>query len=118
MTDHHHGLCRLEDIPENSGRGFTVDGGEGRPSVDLLAVRRGAEVFVYRNRCPHKGLNLDWVPGNFMDPEGTYIHCANHDALFEVANGRCIAGPCRGAQLTAVQATITADGRVAIRIPE
>jgi|SRR3990172_6120258 len=107
-------LCRLDDIPENSGRGFSVGGGLNR--VDIFVVRRGMQVHAYRNVCPHKGLNLDWVPDQFMDPTGDYIHCSNHDALFRIGDGYCIAGPCRGARLRAVWSCVAAEGTALIHL--
>lgn len=66
-------LCRLEDIPDRAGRGFTVQR-DGR-SHDVFVVRNGAAAHAYHNACPHKGLNLDWRKEQFMDAEGEYIHC-------------------------------------------
>jgi nitrite reductase/ring-hydroxylating ferredoxin subunit len=27
----------------------------------LFAVRRGGQVYVYINRCPHRGVGLEWT---------------------------------------------------------
>lgn len=65
----------------------------------LLAIRRHGRLFVYQNRCPHRGTELDWLPGSFTDPETGLIRCATHGALFEVETGECVAGPCLGQRL-------------------
>lgn len=102
-------LCHIDELPDRAGRGFSVGEGE-----TIFLVRRGQSIYAYRNVCPHKGLNLDWVPDRFMDTSGEYIHCANHDALFRVEDGLCIAGPCRGARLKAIAFRVSDDGAVAL----
>ena len=92
------GLCALADIP---------DGGSVRIETaglrrGYLAVRRGCSVFVYVNRCPHIGAPLDFRPGQFLNLEKTHILCANHGALFDIRDGRCVEGPCAGDRLQAV----------------
>ena len=64
-----------------------------------FAVRHCGAVRAYVNRCPHAGTELDWNPGEFFDESGLYLICSTHGALFEPGNGRCVAGPCRGASL-------------------
>ncbi|TAL06378.1 MAG: Rieske (2Fe-2S) protein, partial [Porticoccaceae bacterium] len=34
--------------------------------------------------------------------DGRHIHCQVHGALFDIATGRCVAGPCAGKHLEAV----------------
>ncbi len=88
-------LCNLEDIPDGGAREF----GDGSASA-LFAVRRGNEVYVYRNRCPHAGTPLNWMPDRFLTSDGTEIICSTHGARFEIGTGRCTSGPCPGAYLT------------------
>lgn len=94
-------LCALSDIPDGGSRGFTLHDAGGR-ALRVFAVRRGDVVHAYLNRCPHRGTPLDWRPDDFLDPEGRHILCATHGAVFQVADGVCIAGPCPGEQLTPV----------------
>lgn len=93
-------LCAVVDIPDGGGKGLTVDGAHG--PLDIFVVRKGTTVSAYVNSCPHIGTPLDWVPDRFMDPSGGYIMCASHGALFDIADGACIAGPCAGARLQRV----------------
>lgn len=102
-------LCTLSALPENEGRGFVVEI-DGEPT-DVVVVRRGDRLFGYRNRCPHRGTTLDWLPDRFMDPEGRHLQCATHDARFEVETGRCVAGPCVGEHLRPVSLAVI-DGQV------
>ncbi len=98
-------LCALADIPDGGSAGIEADG-LGR---SYLALRRGASVFVYVNRCPHIGAPLDFRPGQFLNLEKTHILCSLHWALFNIEDGLCVAGPCAGDRLQAV-ATEVRDG--------
>jgi len=96
-------LCRVEEIPENGAKGFA--GAEGSVT-GLVAIRQGADVYVYENACPHIGTPLDWTPDRFLSADGLFIICATHGAEFTIATGKCISGPCRGDQLTQVNVVI------------
>lgn len=97
-------LCTGESLPEAQGRGFDVDGS------GLLAVRRNGQVFVYRNRCPHRGVPLEWHPDRFLDTSASLIQCATHGALFLIESGECIAGPCEGQSLISIACHEDQDG--------
>ncbi|WP_248796157.1 Rieske (2Fe-2S) protein [Pseudomonas sp. MWU13-2105] len=97
-------LCDSNSLADNSSRGFEVD---GRP---LLAVRRDGRVYVYQNRCPHRGIALEWRPDQFLDPSASLIQCATHGALFLIESGECVAGPCAGQSLVAISCTENAQG--------
>ncbi|MCC6715971.1 MAG: Rieske 2Fe-2S domain-containing protein [Gammaproteobacteria bacterium] len=112
MSGRPHMICRLEDIPESSGRGCTVWLPAAPRRSDIFLVRRGRLVRAYHNCCPHKGLTLDWVADRFMDPAGEYIQCANHDALFRVEDGYCVRGPCAGMRLRSVPVRVNECGEV------
>lgn len=83
-------LCRLDELPDPGSKGLH-QGGKA-----LFAVRQGQQVFVYENRCPHRGIPLEWTPDNFLDHSGRLIQCATHGALFLPDTGECVAGPCSG----------------------
>jgi nitrite reductase/ring-hydroxylating ferredoxin subunit len=73
-------------------------------------VRQGRQVFAYRNRCPHLGIELNFQPDVFLDSERHYIHCINHGALFRIEDGVCIYGPCNGESLEALDVQVIDDG--------
>ncbi|MGH8350354.1 MAG: Rieske (2Fe-2S) protein [Pseudomonas sp.] len=89
-------LCAGAELVNDSSRGFDIDGQK------LFAVRRSGQVYVYINRCPHRGVALEWHPDQFLDPSNSLIQCATHGALFLIEDGECVAGPCAGQALTAV----------------
>lgn len=97
-------LCSSEALPEGESRGFTAAG------QALLAVRRDGCAYLYRNRCPHRGIALEWQPDRFLDASGSLIQCATHGALFLIETGDCVAGPCAGEQLQAIDCLENADG--------
>lgn len=89
-------LCDADYLIEAHSRGFEIDG------LKLLAVRREGNVFVYRNRCPHRGVPLEWMTDEFLDNSASLIQCATHGALFLIETGECVAGPCEGESLGAI----------------
>ena len=97
-------LCRLDELADPGSKGFALK------ERNLFAVRQGQQVYVYENRCPHRGIPLEWVPDQFLDHSGRLIQCASHGALFLPDSGECVAGPCSGESLTPIARHI-ADGK-------
>ncbi|MHC8317772.1 Rieske (2Fe-2S) protein [Pseudomonas sp. LB3P31] len=89
-------FCAGAELPDNSSRGLEIEGRK------LFAVRREGRVYVYINRCPHRGVGLEWQPDQFLDGSNSLIQCATHGALFLIEDGECVAGPCAGQSLTSV----------------
>lgn len=85
-----HFLCTSAELGEGQSRGFT------RENLELLGIRRQGTVYLYRNRCPHRGIPLNWQPDQFLDSSASLITCARHGALFLIESGECVAGPCEG----------------------
>ncbi|TCK17191.1 nitrite reductase/ring-hydroxylating ferredoxin subunit [Thiogranum longum] len=93
-------ICDLSALPEDSSRGFCISTSAGL--ADIFLVRKSGEVRGYLNQCPHTGGPLDWVPDQFLDLDRRLIQCATHDALFRIDDGVCVAGPCAGQSLVAI----------------
>ena len=108
MTDERL-LCRLEEIPDGTSKGFPAAPGA---FTGLFAIRRGRKIWVYVNSCPHIGLPLDPMPDRFLDAKKQAIICSAHGARFRIEDGFCSSGPCYGESLEAVAARIDADGQV------
>jgi nitrite reductase/ring-hydroxylating ferredoxin subunit len=103
-------LCRVTDIPADGAKGFPgLDGA----FTGLVAIRQGDNIYVYENACPHIGTPLDWTPDRFLSADGRTLICATHGAVFTIATGTCISGPCRGDRLTPVDVVIR-DGVILI----
>ncbi len=67
-----------------------------------FAIEFSGKIFAFENRCPHLGVELDWVPGVYFDEEQAYLVCSTHGARFEPDTGECVSGPCVGQSLAAV----------------
>lgn len=89
-------LCRVSDLPEGNARGFDV--GVQR----YIVVRQDHAISVFRNECPHLHIPLEWQTDHFMDPDGEFLQCSTHGALFLPDTGECIFGPCLGRFLISV----------------
>jgi nitrite reductase/ring-hydroxylating ferredoxin subunit len=90
-------VCALADLDDPGSRAFTI--GRGDWPVRGLVVRRHGAVHAYVNRCPHAGHPLNLRPHEFLTPDRNLVVCNSHGALFEMATGYCVAGPCAGASL-------------------
>lgn len=90
-------LCALEEIADPGARSLVLQIGEQR--FHGFVVRHGVEVFGYADQCPHMGLPLAQQLDEYLTPEGTYIACSWHGALFRIEDGGCVGGPCSGAHL-------------------
>ena len=103
-------LCRLDEIPDGEGIGFSLD----REEADRLAgghlqifvVRQGDRVFGFANSCPHLSSPLDWIENQFMTPDKTRIMCATHGAQFRIEDGHCVSGPCEGEALAPLPVSV------------
>ncbi len=103
---------RLLALTELQDGGFAeveavIDG----DAESLILHRDGDHVRAWLNVCPHAGRRLDWAPGQFLKTKEGLLVCAAHGASFELVNGDCVAGPCRGESLRAVAVRVS-DGQV------
>lgn len=94
-------LCQLSDIAEGKAREFSYQDGDER--CDIFIQRVGDEVYAYENSCPHSYIPLNMKEGQFTEKSGKYFMCQNHGALFDLKSGLCLAGPCNGQSLTAIE---------------
>jgi nitrite reductase/ring-hydroxylating ferredoxin subunit len=91
--------CRLgllSEHPDGAARGYVADLGRARRRV--IALRRGGAVLGFADACPHMGVPLAWPKDAYLTPDGRFLRCANHGALFDL-DGQCVFGPCKGERL-------------------
>ena len=96
-------LIRLAELPPEglSEIELPVEG-----ELQSIVLRRsGDRVQAWLNICPHAGRRLDYAPGQFLLDQGRLV-CAAHGASFELEQGVCVAGPCRGASLVPLAVAI------------
>ena len=99
MTSNGHDLGALDDFVDGEVRRVEV---EGR---GLVVVRKGEQVFVLRDICPHQGAHLSTgcVGGNSLaslpgdeigyGQMGEILACPWHGWEFDVRTGRSLADP-------------------------
>ena len=104
-------LCSLDELPQ--GGSLRADFGGDSHAQGIALIRKGNKVYAYINRCPHQDLPLDWQRGQFLDDRGQQIVCAMHGATFRLEDGRCVAGPCKGQRLHALN-TCLQDSQVLV----
>ena len=102
-------LCNTNDIGESNSKGFEIQG------LQLFAVKKNGQIYLYQNRCPHLGIELHWQDDVFLDTSGTLIQCATHGAMFLIEDGLCVAGPCQGQALQAYPFEIV-DHKIVIEV--
>lgn len=90
-------LCPLAALADHAARGFVI--GEGTRRREIFLYREADRIWGYRNACPHVGTPLDMAPDRFLSEDGTHFLCQTHGALFRIADGLCLAGPCKGKSL-------------------
>ena len=95
-------LCRSDAIADGTSKEVPLN--DGRASICL--VRKNETVYAYINSCPHTGSPLNWTGDQFLTRDGDLIQCALHGALFRIADGLCVWGPCLHQRLSAVPTVI------------
>lgn len=80
-----------------------------------MVIRNGTSINIYENSCPHRQLPLDFKSGKFLDLKNQFILCTNHMAYFQINNGVCIKGPCKGLRLKKINFRID-NNKIYIKI--
>jgi nitrite reductase/ring-hydroxylating ferredoxin subunit len=104
----------LDEIDNPGCREFSI--GDGDWPFKGFVVRQGNEVVAYQNFCKHAGHPLNWKPDHFLTKDNSNIICSSHGAIYKIDSGECVAGPCVGMSLNAVECWIE-DGSVKVRGP-
>ncbi len=91
-------LGPIDIVAPGKARGFVLQMHAGR--FHGFVVRHGDAVVGYVDRCPHAGVPLARALDDYLTPRGDLIACSWHSALFTIADGLCVGGPCVGARLT------------------
>lgn len=94
-------LVTFAEMPPGETRVLKVEAGE-RPREIILA-RTELGFRAYQNRCRHLPVPLDWGDGEVLDESGAMLQCRTHGALYQIEDGLCVAGPCKGHTLIPVE---------------
>lgn len=98
-------ICALDELPDPGALAFEAEGRRG------FLVRSGETLSGFVDACPHTGASLSNGSDRYLTRDGARILCLQHGAVFRLADGVCIAGPCEGDGLTPWPIAI-ADGLV------
>ena len=105
-------LCYRHELEATGAKGVVIN------DVSYLVTKQGNHVFAYINRCPHLDIELNWAPNRFMSIDRTMIQCSTHGALFVIDSGECVAGPCLGKSLQAVDISVDDAGGIFLAQPQ
>ncbi len=109
-------ICAVDSLEIGGAKGFSllrIEDGESRP-FRIVVVRMGNSDFVgYVNACPHAGVWLNIGAGEFFSPDGAFLKCGRHGALFDIETGLCVDGPCKDKALEPVKLAVL-DGDVCV----
>ena len=100
-------LCGLDEVPP---KGREVVLGVGKDAFRIAVFRTPEGVRAYLNRCPHFGTPLNVAP-TFSVFRDTVI-CVSHFAMFRLADGYCIDGPCLGGSLDGIPVNLEGEAIV------
>ena len=114
MTEKEIAVGNFVELADPGSREFHI--GDGEWPFKGFVVRRGDEVFAYQNSCMHLGYPMNWKPDSFLTKDRANIICASHGAIYEIATGLCIGGPCIGKTLRTLPLEIR-DGVIYVRGP-
>lgn len=102
-------LAALDEVPDDNGLERVF--GAGPQAFRVVLFRVGGGVRAYLNECPHVHIPYQFAADVFClyDVDGRRdLMCAHHTAMFNLDDGLCYSGPCRGERLVAVDVALDA----------
>lgn len=100
-------VCSLTELKESKSLGIEIN--HDNVTEQYLLIYHENSVHSYLNRCPHTGVNLEWMPNQFLDTSEKFIQCSTHGALFKIEDGFCLRGPCIGDKLKFIDNCVEKD---------
>jgi nitrite reductase/ring-hydroxylating ferredoxin subunit len=100
LPQRYHRICGCAEVGDPGSREFEISLLD--ETVSGFVLHWQGHWYAYRNSCPHTGVALNWMPDQFFDLTGEYVHCGMHGALFRPADGFCVRGPCVGRSLVSL----------------
>jgi nitrite reductase/ring-hydroxylating ferredoxin subunit len=82
-----------------------------------FVIRKQNKFYAYQNLCRHLPVTLDLKDNAFFNHDKKYLQCHMHGATYEIETGHCIAGPCIGANLNALELK-EEENQLVITIPD
>ncbi|MCP4448178.1 MAG: Rieske 2Fe-2S domain-containing protein [Myxococcales bacterium] len=94
-------------MPSDHPKYLALGASSGEPFL-FIAVKRGASVDVFYNRCPHMNLPLATKETKPKYEDGK-LTCVQHKAVFDIERGVCVQGVCNGKPLWRIDAQVRGD---------
>jgi nitrite reductase/ring-hydroxylating ferredoxin subunit len=86
---------KLDELTPGTVWAVPLPGGPTRRPREALVLRGpdGAP-RAYVNLCRHLPVPIDGGSKRYLAKGGEHLLCGTHGALFQLDDGRCVAGPC------------------------
>jgi nitrite reductase/ring-hydroxylating ferredoxin subunit len=98
-------IGKVDDMQPGDIREFSF-GDETRNPFYLFIYNDKGTLRCYMNRCPHFGIKLNILPGQFFNSRKTQFMCAHHLGKFNFDDGECTDGPPFGTCLDSIPVNI------------
>lgn len=105
-------LFHTAELAEGQVRGFDP---EGTGQDSLFVLRHQGRLHAWANVCPHMGVPMAWRRHAHLNAAGTHVQCHAHGALFDMASGLCVQGPCLGQSLQRRELRVDDHGQVRVQ---
>ena len=107
-------VCQESELPPGKSVKFMyrVDG----IAYEGFASNFKGNLVAYENTCQHIPVPLDYDDNQFFTADGEHFVCQTHGAIYHPGNGHCLAGPCAGAKLKKMHATVVGEA-VWVKLP-
>jgi nitrite reductase/ring-hydroxylating ferredoxin subunit len=106
-------LCNINDIEDPGAKGFQFE--PNNNDTNIFIVKKEGQIYGYKNKCPHAGVNLEWQADDFLDMDKNLIQCSVHGAVFIIESGLCAGGPCNGNNLQTVAIRVNDNGDIFLK---
>ena len=100
-------IARISELPNHGGKDILYTDGDFQTRI--FVQKQGDTIEVFENSCPHAGTPLNMFGDRFLDMNGQHIICRTHGAVFDIASGKCLRGPCKGEFLRKIAIRIDGD---------
>ena len=97
----------MSSLHDEEPKFFALGAKSGEPFV-YIVIKRGTQLHVFLNRCPHKNLPLGTREKKPAYSNGE-LTCIQHKAVFAVDNGGCVRGVCAGQALWRIDVRVEGD---------
>ena len=70
----------------------------GRSDDSVFAIRKGENIYVYENFCPHNGSSMSWIQNSYLTGDGSKVEVLFARRALQYRRWDLLRGPLRGRQ--------------------